>query len=538
MTTGRALDLSQALRSSYRAVCSLPRLPAILVGVFTVGYFAATCDLAALRPFSFDELTTYNIATSPTVGDVLRTWRESYDGMPPVAHVATHVFGSALGFSHVTARLPSMVGFWLMCLSIFIFLSRRVGPMLALLGMLLPVTVPSAYSYAYEARGYGMVLAFSGAAMVCWDLAHGTRWRRIALIGLPISLAGAIATHLYAILVIFPPALGELARTIERRRVDWLVWLSLAAAGLVFLPAYPVISHIGGQPELANVSAGYNVSVSQLMGLWQQFLSTSATYLGVLALVCIYRDRMPTADESRERQPSPPDWVLVLGFMALPAVGWLFANLVFGLLLFRYVIAAVIGFSLVVPLLCRAFVRRRPEIALLLAGWVAVAAAGSILASRHAMRTTTVTTEHVAAGRGCFRLLNLWKRLPADGLPIVVSDFNVFHQVHHYAPEALKHRLVFLVDREFGRLVEPSMPFFAKVFRQRMEGFEEFVQSNRSFYLYDCGAPGRLPLVESLLGRGASLRDSGLVETPDILLRRELYRVSMPARSAESGNPR
>jgi hypothetical protein len=510
----------------------------VVIGLFTVAYFGATCSLASLRSFSFDELTTYNIASSPTAGDVLRTWFESYDGMPPVAHLATHVFGSALGFSHVTARLPSMVGFWLMCLSIYVFLSRRVCPMLALLGMLLPVTVPSAYSYAYEARGYGMVLAFSGAAVVCWDLARGTRWRRIGLIGLPTCLAGAIATHLYAILVVFPPVLGELARTIERRRVDWLVWSSLAATGLVFLPAYPVIAHVGARPELASVSAGYNVSVSQLMELWQQFLPTSATYLGVLALVCLFRDRMPTADDSRERRPSPPDWVLVLGFMALPAVGWLFANLVFGLLLFRYVIAAVVGFSLVVPLLCRASVRRRPEIALLLAGWVAVTAAGSILASRHAMRMTTVTTEHVAAGRGCFRLLNLWGRLPADGLPIVVSDFTVFHQVHHYAPETLKHRLVFLVDREFGGLIEPSMPFFAKVFRQRMERFEEFLRSNRSFYLYDCGAPGRLPLVESLLGAGASLRDSGLVDTPDILLRRELYRVSMTARSTESENPR
>jgi hypothetical protein len=38
--------------------------------------------------------------------------------------------------------------------------------------------------------------------------------------------------------------------------------------------------------------------------------------------------------------------------------------------------------------------------------------------------------------------------------------------------------------------------------------------------------------VESLLGAGASIRDGGLVETPDILLRRDLYRVSVPIGSA------
>jgi hypothetical protein len=80
-----------------------------------------------------------------------------------------------------------------MCVSIFVFLNRRVGPALAAVGMLLPMTVPLAYSYAYEARGYGMALGLCGAAVVCWDLADATRWRRAALLGLPICLAAAVA---------------------------------------------------------------------------------------------------------------------------------------------------------------------------------------------------------------------------------------------------------------------------------------------------------------------------------------------------------
>ena len=64
--------------------------------------------------------------------------------------------------------------------------------MLAFLGMLVPVTVPLVYSYAYDARGYGMVLGFSSAAVVCWDLTQKTRWRRVALLALPVCLAGAI----------------------------------------------------------------------------------------------------------------------------------------------------------------------------------------------------------------------------------------------------------------------------------------------------------------------------------------------------------
>ena len=54
-----APDPSQWLLRTYRAARSLRSLPPILVGVFTVGYFAATCELASLKPFRFDELYTY-----------------------------------------------------------------------------------------------------------------------------------------------------------------------------------------------------------------------------------------------------------------------------------------------------------------------------------------------------------------------------------------------------------------------------------------------------------------------------------------------
>jgi hypothetical protein len=115
-----------------------------------------------------------------------------------------------------------------------------------------------------------------------------------------------------------------------------------------------------------------------------------------------------------------------------------------------------------------------------------------------------------------------------------VSDFYIFHQIHHYAPEPLKRRLVFVVDEAYGALIEPYIPFYARVFGQRMELLRKFLQSNRTFYLYDCGTWGRLPLVARLVEMGAALRDSGLVDTPDILLRRDLYRVSLPGGSAEN----
>lgn len=514
-----------------------PRLTLIMVGLFTVAYFAVTSSLASLKPFSFDELTTYNIARLPTAGDVWQAWIESGDGLPPVTHVVTHLVGSAFGFSPVTARMPDMVGYWLMCLGIFVFLRRRACPTLAWVGMLLPVTAPPVYAYAYHARGYGMALAFASAAVVCWDLAHDRRWQVVALLGLPISLVGAIATHTYAVLVAVPLALAELTRTMERRRVNWFVWMGLVAVGFLFLPANPVLSHIRHLPELARYTGRGGVSVFELTALWGEFLSNGVTYFGLLAFVCLSWARAPQTDNSpslstRGEQLSAAAWVLAIGLMALPAIGWVFANLVTGVLVFRYVIAAVIGFSVAIPLLCRVTIANRPRTALLLAAWVTVSAAWGIMSTWHAMLTTSVTTVSIAGGQGCFRLLRLWTRLPADGSPIVVSDFNVFNQLHHYAPEPLKQRLVFLVDPEFGGLMAPYTPFYVRVFGQRREPLAEFLRSNPAFYVYDCG--GSLPLLPMLVKAGMLVRDNGLVDTPQVRRLRDLYRVSVPASSSEN----
>ena len=530
-------DFSQTLRAIHDGVSARRGLTTLTVGVFTVGYFVVTVSLASLKPFSSDELLVYNVAQLPTAGDVWRGWLEAFDGMPVVTHLTTHLVGSALGFSHVTARLPAMVGFWAMCLCIFSFLRRRVPLMLASIGMLLPITVPLAYSLAYEARGYGMMLGFSAAAVVFWDRASDPRWRRLALLGLPLSLAAAIEAHFYAVLVLIPLGLAELARTVPRRRIDWLVWVGLAAVSPLLSPADPVLAHLRSLSVIGSFPR--SMRLSELVDVWSQFLSVSVTYLGLLVVLCLSLDRGAMGDSSPSRttpegQPPASDWVLVVSCLALPAFAWLVAYLVTGVFIARYMIVTVIGFSLGIPLLCRLAVRRRPEIALLLAGWVALSAAGSAITARYAMRTKMVTTQHIAAGRGCFRLLALWDKLPADGLPIVLSDLNFFHQLHHYAPEGLKRRLVFAMDRRFHELFVPVVPFYARVLGEHIEGFEAFLRSNPAFYLYDCDTPARFPLATRLLDLGASLHGVALLDTPDVWLRQDLYRVSLPSSSPGS----
>src|SRR5262249_22574769 len=146
---------------------------------------------------------------------------------------------------------------------------------------------PLAYSYAYEARGYGMVLGFAGAAVVCWDLARSPRWRPVALLGLPVCLALAVATHFYAVLLVVPLALAELARSLKRRRTDWWVWLGLVSVALVISPTNPLVAHVRRSPEFARYAVGPRVGLSTLMQLWGDLFPVAVGSFGLLVLVCL-----------------------------------------------------------------------------------------------------------------------------------------------------------------------------------------------------------------------------------------------------------
>ena len=169
-------------------------LEMLIVLAFSVEFLGVTSWLASRKPFWTDELHVVNLATAPGLDRLFAELLVRPDAMPPLVYYMTYFIGHAWSINHLTARLPAIFGFWLLCITVFEFLRRRVTTPLAAVGMLLPTTVTFAYGYALEARGYGLMMGFSGLAMWCWDRA-GDR-RPLAYIGLGCSLAAAVASHL------------------------------------------------------------------------------------------------------------------------------------------------------------------------------------------------------------------------------------------------------------------------------------------------------------------------------------------------------
>src|SRR5262249_12067344 len=140
-------------------------------------------------------------------------------------------------------------GFWIFCLCLFRFVSLRSNALPGFIAMAVPL-LTGAYSYAYEARAYGIVLGCCGLSLISWqEAAPRTSGRFWPLLGLSTSLAVALATHSFAFLIFIPLAIGELTRFARTRRVDAPLLFCLCApavTGFITLPLLQAVKRFGG----------------------------------------------------------------------------------------------------------------------------------------------------------------------------------------------------------------------------------------------------------------------------------------------------
>jgi hypothetical protein len=496
------------------------RLPALLLALFSVLFFLATGFLASRKALWSDEILTLAAAELPSVSDVWRALQDSADAMPPLTHVLTHLCERCFGTSHLTARLPAIVGFWLLCVSIFAFLRRRVSLPLATAGLLIPITMPAVYAYAFEARGYGLLVGFAGAAVLCWDLAGLPHRRAWVLPALSLCLAAAIASHLYGVLLLGPLAAAELARARERGRLDFGVWLAFAGAGLVVLPLTPFLQNMG---SIGQMMSGTGLSPRAALSALETFLSTPVTYVGLLVILCLAKRQgaVPAAeDEGAGLQTS--DWVLALALSSLPVWGYVLATASTGVFTGRYVLPSVAGFSILLPLLLHLRLRGDPVTPIRLAWWLGLAACLTVAEVKYDLPEVS----NVRLGKGPDYLLKIEDQLPQDGLPIVVTQLHDFSRLRHYAQEPLRQRLRLFADsNDWVRTQAGRRP------EQRDNGvvaLADFIKANKAFYLYLPNAEPE-PILPRLIHEGAAIGDVGLNEPGNVYPRPGfIFKVTFP----------
>jgi Dolichyl-phosphate-mannose-protein mannosyltransferase len=493
--------------TSQKIVAGIEARRHLFLILFTAIYALCAIGRANGKPFWYDEIITLIAARAPHLGPVWNAAMET-DANPPLPHLLIHFSIRWFGLNEVTARLPSLVGFWIFCMCLYLFVARRRGAVWGFCALLMP-TLTRAYHYAAEARGYGPELGFGGLALIAWQSATEKRHRAAALCGLSLSLAAMLMCHYYAVLIYLPLAGAEAIRARRMRRLDWGVCLALA------LGSAPLIwraSQIAGVMNV-NTHTWAQAYLRQGLEFWETGLAPGAAFAVLLAgLLALLARR---AQEDPQDHPIPAhEWAAAVLLAAIPLVGVIGALLVTHIFNERYVLIGLAGFCLLVPMLAAEFIGSRSAGALVMLGVL-------------------------AWGMGIRSLDHPYDGNPFDGEPVlrealergpvVIPDGQLFLQMWYYAPERYKSSLIFPVDNAAAvkymgydtidggvRLLRP----WAAV---NVVEWADFVRDTREFMAYQTSLrPGWV--LARVVAEGAT------VEVRKTALLRELVNVRLDAR--------
>jgi hypothetical protein len=393
-----------------------------------------------------------------------------------ITRAAVTLFGG----SHLAIRLPEILGFWVMSLCLFQFVSKRSSALYGCVAMLFPLVTEACY-YATEARSYALVLGFSGLSLLCWQAAAEGHARKRSLVGLAASLAAAVSSHYYAVLLFVPLAIGEGIRSRSLRRLDLPIWLALGSAMTPLLLYLPLIERsrtdsatFWAQPSWGAIPSFY----SQLLA--PAILPLVAVFM-LSALYSVPDPITPRRQMQGFRSPFPLyEMAAAFGFTVIPVVAVLLAKLVTGAFTARYALPAVIGFSILLAVAASNFRDGRALIGaalvLSLCGWFVVQGVRSyrdmatLLDQAYTYKFLQSQREHE--------------------LPIVVSDLHKFMLLTYYAPRELAARLVYLADpglslRYLGYdTVDQGILDLKPWFPPKIERYGPYVASQRRFFVY------------------------------------------------------
>ncbi|HTR35472.1 MAG TPA: hypothetical protein VMH80_06205 [Bryobacteraceae bacterium] len=423
----------------------LTRHPYVFLVLVSLAYFLITIYRAQRKLFWFDELFTFYIARLPDLGSIWAACKSGADFNPPLLYLLTRWSQAVFGAAELGTRMPQIVGFWLFCLCLYRLVSVRGGVLAGFIALLFPLTT-GGYWYAYEARSYGLVLGFFGLALICWQaLAQGSAHRTLMLAGLTASLTCAALCHAYAFLLLVPLGLGELARTILRRRFDSLAWcallLPLAVLIAILAPLLRAIRAAHIPPALPSpgntIWSGWDLSLAPHFAL-AVVLLLAAQSLWVAVSSTGTRNQSATNGSLAAHE------IVALGALLGTPLFVFIATRAAGVPSFgRYSLIAMAGFACLLGAACTQ--ARATGLAVVLISLLFCAGAfWQFYRGSFVVEPSTRLKVATRDAGDAFSFKWLTASAPGDE-PIVLADDLEFASMFHYAPAPIRSRFVFLV---------------------------------------------------------------------------------------------
>jgi hypothetical protein len=319
------------------------------VGIFLVSviYFTDIFLKASHKCFWFDELFTVYLCRLPSFTSTWSAVLHGVDFNPPLFYLLTRGAQRVFGEGLIATRLPEIVGVWLFCICLFLFVAKRAGVIAGFIAGVFPFFTLAQY-YAYEARAHGIVLGWCGLALVCWQRNAEGRLRYLWLGGFGLSLLSALLTHVYAVYLLVPFALVEVYNILTRGRPNWGVLATMSLAfGSVTLAVYVPLFRVYRTNMPANFFGAAHDSFQRFM------IDAIGPALMILLLSMLLTVLAGTGDASPTRkQPVIPkqEVVLAIGFICIPLIALAGSRVSHGPFFDRYFLSSIAGYAILIGL--------------------------------------------------------------------------------------------------------------------------------------------------------------------------------------------
>jgi len=493
--------------------------------LFALVVFALFAVYHALTvPLWFDELFTLFISRLSSIKEMLRAMPS--DGQPPLQYLLTHLSLRLFGETAFALRLPELLAYMAAGLLTYRIVRRHGTAVQALFALGLVLGSSLCMEQAYQARPYGLLIAFTALTFDRWQAAALKEHHRLwPLCGVAVGIAGANLSHYFGLVHtgLFL-ACGETARLIQRRRPD--AWMAAAiAVGLISLVFSLPLAHMSRTVlgEAVLHSTNFWAKPMPIYLLWYRVM------FSILLLCLVFSFTfLPWAKRRSDRQASslPPvpiyDWTATCALCLLIPVLLLLTTFETGYILPKYVISTSLGLALLVawglPRLSRLRDIAQPLLALSTACYLLLIAMTLLLENMHQpIWNAQPGTEAVSPV-----LLNA----PA-GFPIVIANAHDYAPEWWYAPPSVQQRLIYLSDVAYAERQPDFLPELSLATSQdyiplRVTAYAPFVSSHSTFLLFESGEPRLTWVVPRLANAGWRL-------TPIASSGAEvLYRVTRP----------
>jgi|SRR5579871_329479 len=475
-----------------------------LLAGYTILYFLVTVPLAAQKLLWHDELFSVYLGATPRLADVWKVLMTGADGLPPGFHLITRAAFSLHGPVEVIVRAPEILAFWLLGICLFQVTARRTSLLHAAFAGFLPCVMET-YRYAFEARPYALMAAFTALALLSWQRLPREVFAKWAPVGFVAGIVGGTSVHYYGGALLLPFAAGEVVYWRREHRFRSVVWFGMAAA------LVPIALEM---PFIRGASAGQQ-------GFWApvEWLGIPNTYLDLLGkffpvvvllaaliLVCVsWESRSYAREFATSTTPPLPEIVVVAALAFVPLIIVIFAKLVTHIYTPRYGIEMVVGVCVLLAWGLYHFTGGRRAIALL----VLAGATGYFL-----FNSVRTYRAFVAERRDLAELGRYLSAAQPTNLPVVISDPHLFAQLSHYGPTPLLNRMIYPSDpnlefRHTGtNTVDLALQGLTPVWPLRITPFGDFLRSTAQFLVYGYPSDWGWQLQE-LEARGMHLEITG-----------------------------